>query len=59
MAQQDGLSPPVLCQFYKSFERGRRKFRYFTASEMDSVSGEALWQGRPNQFAAQQPHRNC
>jgi hypothetical protein len=55
MAQQGGFKPAS----FSSSERGTAKFRYFTASEMDSVAGEALWQGRPNQSAAQQPHRNC
>ena len=45
---------------FASFERGKTaKFGYFKALEMDSGLGKALWQGRPNQSAAQPPHRNC
>ena len=55
MAQQGGLGLPIL----QIPSEGTAKFRYFTESEMDSVPGEALSQGRPNQSAAQQPHRNC
>jgi hypothetical protein len=35
------------------------KFLYFMGLEMDSVLGEELWLGQPNQPSAQPLHQNC